>query len=283
MTSQKDTGSNSGYETPEDWALENAARMAELTARNGVDLTWAEAHRALLANNALVEAPAYAPTGDAGQYEEIPTLPGALIGWRDPTFVEAVACGRVHFEGKIYVPINPSTSKITVAIPWSLAGELTSRLAFILGCSAKGQLDGIDQVEVTTLLANLTFSVSRELHFSAEGEEEGYLPDAEGPDYDPGDDWAGGESTERPRDMVEGRCYLLMRCCDVHRAAAVIAQAKSSLTAAAADVTENDASTRTASGEATLDLEPQLPQLMSDPDLCDEFLWGLDHWISPAA
>lgn len=268
MTSQNSTGTDPGYETPEEWALKNAALMAELTARNGVELTWAEAHQALLAANMLVEVPMFAPTGDGGQYEEIPTLPGAAVGWRDPSFVESVACGRVLFEGKIYVPGNPSASKVEIAMPWGVAGQLTSRLAFVLSCHARGQLPSIDAVEVSTLLANLTFCVSNELHFSADDQEnEDDAPEAKALHAG----WAGGELPERRHDLVEGHCYLLMRSCDVHRAAQILAETRAGL-AAVGD--------GTASADA-VDLEPNLAEFMTDPDLCDEFLWELDHWINP--
>lgn len=266
MTSQNSPETDPGYETPEEWAIENAARMAELTARNGVGLTWAEAHQALLAANMLVEVPMFAPTGDAGQYEEIPTLPDGAVGWRDPSFVESVACGRVLFEGKIYVPLNPSASKVEIAIPWGVAGQLTSRLAFVLSCHARVQLPGVDEGEVSTLLANLTFSVSNELRFSADDQEDD-APDIKTLD----DERAGGELPERRHDLVEGRCYLLMRSCDVHRSAQILAEAREGLAAVGAGTASPDA----------VDLEPTLAEFMTDPDLCDEFLWELDRWINP--
>lgn len=208
----------------------------------------------------------FAPTRNAGRYEEIPTLPDAAVGWRDPSFVESVACGRVLFEGKIYVPLNPSASKVEFAIPWGVAGQLTSRLAFVLSCHARGQLPSVDAVEVSTLLANLTFCVSNELHFSADDQEDD-APEVKTLD----DEWAGGELPKRPHDRVEGRCYLLMRSCDVHRAAKILADTRVGLAAVGAGTASADA----------FDLEPTLAEFMTDPDLCDEFLWELDHWINP--
>jgi hypothetical protein len=95
----------------DEWALEAASQVVAHVERNGMSITWSEAHWRVLVgahradHGVLVE-------NDHGGVEHPITNP---LGWRHPDFIEAVAAIHCQWVGHPYHPTRPD-SEVPVGI-----------------------------------------------------------------------------------------------------------------------------------------------------------------------
>jgi hypothetical protein len=156
--------------SPDEWAVEQTARVVEDVERHGVGITWSEAHRRLLEGVRFLNLPVYV---DQGGGELRPLEPvDAAPEWICPGFAEEVACSVVHREGKAFFPVEPAASHTGIAVPWDTASELVARLNFVLCarlCQA-GSLPEVDALrELAGLIVDLSSSVAGELGWVGDG------------------------------------------------------------------------------------------------------------------
>ena len=228
----------------QDWALENAACVVENVERHGIPITWEEAHRRLIQSAAIMDAPEYVVQPDA---------PPTLVERVDPTppwqragFAEEVACGTVHYAGRRYIPREPDTSCVAIALPWSLAAETVQRLSFVLALRLRGvqRDDELDSPSsLAALLVRLSSDVSAELG------------------------WTGDDDIVADH-KVDGRRYLLVRSADIRRAARYLRESEATVTAA--------------DGEATSEFDHGLGGFLTDPESLHSLVWELGGWSAGA-
>lgn len=231
-----------------DWALENAAGVVANVERHGISITWSEAHRRLIQSATVVDTPVYVEQPDA-----VPTVldrSDPTTPWEDPGFAEEVACGTVHNAGKRYIPREPDTSSVAIALPWNLAAETVQRLSFVLALRLRAlQSDGdAGPSSLAGLLVRLSSDVSFELN------------------------WTGDDDIVADH-KVDGRRYLLVRSADVCRAARYLRESEAAVTAGlwpAADI------------EATNEFDRGLGAFLTDPESLHSLLWELDWWTTGA-
>lgn len=146
----------------EDWALENAARLAADVERHGIAMTWGEAYEQLLRVGHFLEVPAYLEDGEEG----LVSVGSATPAWQRPEFAENVASGFVVGAGKPFFPRDPATSGTAIAIPWALASELVTRLSLVLSDRLRASADTRDAAalaELSGLVVSLSVRISEEL------------------------------------------------------------------------------------------------------------------------
>lgn len=146
----------------EDWALENAARLAADVERHGIGMTWGEAHEQLLRVGHFLEVPGYLEDGEGG----LVSVGSATPAWQRPEFAEDVAAGFVLGAGKPFFPRDPATSETPIAIPWALASELVTRLSLLLSDGLRawlGTRDAAALAELPGLVVSLSVRISEEL------------------------------------------------------------------------------------------------------------------------
>lgn len=228
----------------EDWALENAASVVANVERHGISITWTEAHRRLIQSAALVDAPVYVEQADAAP--SMLDRSDSAPSWKDPGFAEEVACGTVHYAGKRYLPRDPDTSCVSIALPWHLAAETVQRLSFVLALRLRGVQDDDNSAgssSLAALVVRLSSDVSSELS------------------------WTGDDDIVADH-KVDGRRYLLVRSADIRRAARYLLESEAAVTAA--DI------------EVTREFDRGLVAFLTDPESLHSLLWELDWWTAAA-
>lgn len=160
----------------EEWAARAASEVVAHIERHGLSCTWTEAHERLLGEAGRGPHRILVPVEEADVEESdhvFVTNDGESMvslhnprDWRDPDFVEDVACTHVHWLGKPYYPADPEHSTVSVAVPLTVVTETVQRLNFLLHAhlQSPGAYQGYDDVaELARVATCLGADVSDEL------------------------------------------------------------------------------------------------------------------------